>query len=64
MKLSILEDSKNYTCSVVVLPFLQDVKGLDNLKAVTIFGNQCLVGKDSKMGETYGEDYLQERKFL
>src|SRR5574337_802508 len=53
MKTSILENSRNYTCTVVTLPQLQDVKGLDNLKAVTIFGNQCLVGKDTAVGKPH-----------
>lgn len=47
MKLEKLEGSENYCCSVVGLPKLQDVPGLDNLKRVTIFGNDCLVGKES-----------------
>lgn len=52
-KLKIYENSKNYVCTVVKLSSLQDVKGLDNLKSTTIFGNQCLVGKDTNLEELY-----------
>lgn len=41
---------KNYTCQVVNLPQLQTVEGLDNLVQVNIYGNNCLIGKDSKPG--------------
>lgn len=53
MKLEKLEGSENYCCSVVELPKLRDVPGLDNLKRVTIFGNDCLVGKESVEGELH-----------
>lgn len=52
-KLKIYEDSKNYTCTVVKLHSLQDVPGLDNLKSTTVFGNQCLVSKDTNLDESY-----------
>lgn len=67
MKLTVRDDSKNYTCVVVSLPVLQDVVGLDKLKKVTIFGNDVLVSKDSVPGSTVlffpaesvlAEDYL------
>ena len=51
MKYKIYDDSKNYVCTVVKLTSLQDIKGLDNLKSVTIFGNQCLVGKETDLNE-------------
>lgn len=47
MKLTIREDSKNYVCTVIKLPAMQPVQGLDNLVKVTVFGNDCLIGKDS-----------------
>jgi hypothetical protein len=50
MKLEIKNGSENYACTVVLLPVLQDVQGLDNLKRVSIFGNDCLVGKESEVG--------------
>lgn len=53
MKLTIKEGSENYACSVVNLPVLQDVPGLDNLKRVSIFGNDCLVGKESVVGDPH-----------
>lgn len=46
MKLEKIEGSENYVCTVVNLPPKEDVPGLDNLKKVTVFGNDCLVGKD------------------
>lgn len=51
IKLWIIEDDSNYTCSCVTLPELRDVSGLDNLKLATIFGYGCLVGKDSPKGK-------------
>jgi hypothetical protein len=51
--LKIEENSKNYTATVVRLSVLQDVVGLDNLKSVSVFGNQCLVGKNSNLDELY-----------
>src|SRR6185437_15390919 len=53
MKLKVYEDSKNYTCTVVKLNSLQDVQGLDNLKSTTVFGNQCLVSKDTNLEDLY-----------
>lgn len=47
MKLTIREDSTNYAATVVNLPVKQKVEGLDNLVKVTIFGNDCLITKDS-----------------
>lgn len=53
MKLAILEDSVNYTATVVKLPSLQPVLGLDNLVRVTIFGSDCLIGKDTNVFEAH-----------
>lgn len=53
MKLTIKEGHENYACTVVKLPVKQDVVGLDNLKRVTVFGNDVLVGKDAVEGELY-----------
>lgn len=51
--LKVDENSKNYAATVIKLPVMQAVTGLDNLKSVSIFGNQCLVGKDSNPDELY-----------
>lgn len=53
MKLEIYEDSKNYTCQIIKLPVIQEVKGLDNLVKVTHQGNDCLIGKDSDPNGLY-----------
>lgn len=53
MKLEILEDSSNYTVTVVRLPPKQAVPGLDKLVKVTVFGNDVLTGKDSDEAELY-----------
>lgn len=53
MDLKIYEDSKNYTCQVIKLPVIQEVKGLDNLVKVSHQGNDCLIGKDSNPSELY-----------
>lgn len=47
MKLSVRDDSQNYAACIVLLPAKQKVDGLDNLVKVTVFGNDCLVSKDS-----------------
>ncbi len=47
MKLEIRDDSQNYTAQVIKLPIKQAVTGLDNLVEVNVFGNSCLVGKDT-----------------
>lgn len=51
--LKIDENSKNYAATIIKLPPKIDVAGLDNLKSVTVFGNQCLVSKDSSPDELY-----------
>ena len=48
IKLWIIEDDSNYTCSCVTLPELKEVSWLDNLRLATVFGYGCLVGKDSQ----------------
>ncbi len=53
MNKRIFEDSTNYTATIVKLHTMQDVPGLDNLKSVTVFGNQCLIGKDSNLNDLY-----------
>lgn len=53
MNLKIYDDSQNYTAQVIKLPVKQTVVGLDNLVRVTVFGNDCLIGKDSPEDELY-----------
>lgn len=53
MNLSIRDDSQNYTAQVIKLPAKQAVPGLDNLVKVTVFGNDCLVSKDSREDVKY-----------
>ena len=50
MNLKIYEGSENYTATVVKLPIKQKVEKLDNLVKVTLFGNDCLISKDSPEG--------------
>lgn len=40
----------NYTCQVIALPPKIRVEGLDNLVEVNVFGNSCLISKDSPEG--------------
>lgn len=47
MKLSIIEGDENYVATIVRLPELKAVNGLDNLMLATVFGYNCLVGKYS-----------------
>lgn len=51
MKLSIIEGDENYVATIVKLPELKKVEGLDNLMLATVFGYNCLVSKDSNPDE-------------
>lgn len=53
MKLSIIEGDENYVATIVKLPELNAVNGLDNLMLATVFGYNCLVGKDSNPDVPY-----------
>lgn len=53
MSLKIYDDSKNYTAQVIKLPVKQKIEGLDNLVQVEVFGNNCLIGKDSPEDQLY-----------
>jgi len=53
MKLTIREDSTNYTCTVVKLPPKQKVEGLDRLVKVTVFGNDVLTQKEADEQQLY-----------
>lgn len=41
----------NYKCTIVSIKNLQPLNGLDNLLGTNIFGNQILVGKETKEGD-------------
>lgn len=47
MKLEIIESDSNYVATIVRLPELKKVEGLDNLMMANVFGYNCLVSKDS-----------------
>lgn len=49
----IFEDSQNYTALVIKLPVKEEIQGLDNLVKVNVFGNECLIGKDSPTDQLY-----------
>lgn len=53
MKLSIKTGHENYAATVIKLPAKQKVEGLDNLVRVDVFGNSCLIGKDSPEDQLY-----------
>lgn len=53
MKLSIIESDSNYVATIVNLPELKAVDGLDNLMMANVFGYNCLVSKDSHTNERY-----------
>jgi hypothetical protein len=40
----------NYVATVIRVPALADLDGLDNLKALQVYGMQALVGKDTEVG--------------
>lgn len=47
MKLEIIESDSNYVATIVRLPELKKVEGLDNLMVANVFGYNCLVSKDA-----------------
>jgi hypothetical protein len=53
MKLSIIEGDENYVATIVKLPELKAVSGLDNLKLATVFGYGCLVSKETQANQLY-----------
>lgn len=53
MSFKIYDHSQNYTAQVIKLPVKQPVEGLDKLVRVNVFGNDCLIGKDSPENELY-----------
>lgn len=52
LKLTIKENSKNYVCTVVQIDRVFDIEGADNIKRVVVFGNNVVVSKDVKEGDT------------
>lgn len=46
-KFEIIEEDSNYVATIIKLPPLEPVTGLDNLMLARVFGYGCLVGKDS-----------------
>jgi RNA ligase (TIGR02306 family) len=52
MRLSVSEDSLNYPCSVVTIGQVFDIKNADNIKRVVLYGNNVIVSKDVKQGDT------------
>lgn len=53
MNTKIYDHSANYTATIVKLPVKQKIEGLDNLVKVDIFGNSCLISKDSDPEDLY-----------
>lgn len=53
MKLNIIESDSNYVATIVKLPELKSVEGLDNLMVATVFGYNCLVSKESNSNQRY-----------
>lgn len=53
MSLKIYDHSQNYTAQVIKLPVKEAIDGLDKLVSVTVFGNDCLIGKDSPTDQLY-----------
>ncbi len=51
MSLSIREHEENYAATIIKLPATQKVDGLDNLVQVVVYGNRCLIGKNSIPGD-------------
>lgn len=47
VKLEIIESDSNYVATIVKLPELKKVEGLDNLMVANVFGYNCLVSKDA-----------------
>jgi hypothetical protein len=41
----------NYVATIIRVPALEDLEGLDNLRALKVFGMQALVGRDVQVGD-------------
>jgi len=52
MKLSIKENSSNYVCTVVEIKNLFPIEGADKIQRCVINGNDVVVSKDVKLGDT------------
>src|SRR5690349_12450653 len=52
MKLEILENSKNYVCSVVQIGKIMDIDGADNIKRTIVNGNNIVIPKSIQEGDT------------
>jgi hypothetical protein len=51
LKLSIKDNSKNYTCTVVQIDNLHNIEGADRIKRTVVLGNNVIVGLDTKIGQ-------------
>ena len=51
MKLTIKDNSKNYTCTVVEIKELIPIEGADRIQRAIIFSNNVIVSKDVKIGD-------------
>jgi len=51
MKLTISDNSKNYTCTVVEIKNIFPIEGADNIIRTNINGNDVVVSKDIKIGD-------------
>lgn len=51
MKLTIKENSTNYTCSVVEIKNLFPIEGADKIQKTIINGNDVVISKDIKLGD-------------
>ena len=73
MKLTTLENSINYSCTVVEVKELSNIEGADRIQKCTIFGNNVVVSKDVKVGDVMlyfvsgtrlNEDYCKHNNLL
>jgi tRNA-binding EMAP/Myf-like protein len=51
MQKKILEDSINYTASVVVIDNIHPIKDADRIKLTVVHGNDVIIGSDIKIGD-------------
>lgn len=51
MKLTIKENSTNYTCTVVEIKNVFPIEGADKIQRTVIYGNNVVISKDIKVGD-------------
>lgn len=52
MKLEVKNGSENYAATVVKISNLHDIEGADRIQRTVVFGNNVIISKEAKVGDT------------